>query len=258
MKNILDTVVESRKISLTEAQKRLSLSTIKSKLKKIPPPLDFALAVSKKPYSVIGEIKKSSPTQGLILKRFNPVELAGIYKRAGVSAISVLTEEKYFGGCPENILKVKKKTGLPVLRKDFIFSEYQVYESRYFQADAVLLIARILGKKKLAELFSLTVNLGMTPLVEIYGKKDIAKLDNLQIFVLGINTRDLMTGKISKINAGKLVKKVKAKVLVCESGMKSKKDIDEMRKIGFNSFLVGTSILKSRNKFAFIRGLLKN
>jgi len=258
MKNILDTVIKSRKISLAEAQKRLLLSAIKSKLKKIPPPLDFERAVSKKPYSVIGEIKKSSPSQGRIIKSFRPALLAGIYKRAGVSAISVLTEEKHFGGHPDNILKVKKKTGMPVLRKDFIFSEYQIYESRYFHSDAVLLIARILEKKKLAELFNLAVGLEMTPLVEIYDKKDIVKLKGLRISLLGINTRDLTTGKINKSKVGELAKKVKAKVLVCESGMKSKKDIDEMRKFGFNSFLVGTSILKSGNKFAFIRGLLEN
>lgn len=258
MGNILDTIVKSRKISLAASQKRLSLSAIKSKLKKIQPPLDFECAVSKKPYSVIGEIKKSSPTQGTILKRFSPAILAGIYKRAGVSAISVLTEENHFGGSPDDILKVKERTGLPVLRKDFIFSEYQIYESRYFRADAVLLIARILGKKKLAELFNLTVKLGMTPLVEIYGMKDIAKLNGLRISLLGINTRDLATGKINKSKAGELAKKVKAKVLVCESGMKNRKDIDEMRNLGFNSFLVGTSILKSGNKFVFIRGLLEN
>ncbi len=256
MKNILDAVVKSRMSSLAEEQKRRPLSAIKLKLKKIPPPLDFERAVSKKPYSIIGEIKKSSPSQGRILKRFRPGNLAGIYKRAGVSAISVLTEEKHFGGSPDDILKVKEKTGLPVLRKDFIFSEYQIYESRYFRADAVLLIARILGKKKLAELFNLAVNLGMMPLVEIYDKKDAAKLDGLRVSLLGINTRDLATGKINKSKAGELAKKVKAKILVCESGMKNRKDIDEMRNFGFNSFLVGTSILKSRNKFVFIRGLL--
>jgi len=251
---LLKKILAGKRKEVEAERKKLPLALLKKKLIGGAKPLNFFGAVSERPFSLIAEIKKSSPTEGVIVKRFSPSRLARLYKDAGVAAISVLTEEKFFGGSPENILKAKM-SGKPVLRKDFIFDEWQVYESRLIGADAVLLIAEILSKNLLRELFTLVGKLGMTPFVEIYDERDFGKIKGLRLPVVGINTRDLKTGKIDKKHAARLALKVRAKVLVCESGVKDRKDIDEMRVSGFNSFLVGTSILKSADKVKFIRSL---
>ncbi len=257
MGDILSAIVRQRKRDVREAEKRLPLGRLKSLIGRVPKARDFACALRRRPYSLIAEIKKSSPSEGEIVRRFNPVKLAEVYAASGASAISVLTEHSFFGGSADLIEEVKKSCRLPVLRKDFIFSEYQIYESRYYGADALLLIARILKKEMLKKLFDLTKKLGMTPLVELYGGRDAEKIKGMKIPVLGVNTRDLKSGEISFAKASAIAGKTDAETLVCESGVKSRRDIDEAREAGFNSFLVGTAILKSKNKRRFIRSLTK-
>ncbi|MCD6312060.1 MAG: indole-3-glycerol-phosphate synthase [Elusimicrobia bacterium] len=257
MGDILSDIVRHRKKDVSEDEKTLPLGRLKSLAARVPEARDFARALRRRPYSLIAEIKKSSPSEGVIVKRFNPVKLAGVYASSGAHAVSVLTENGLFGGSPELIGKVKKACSLPVLRKDFIFSEYQIFESRYYGADALLLIARILEKEMLKKLFDLTEKLGMTPLVELYGAADAEKIRGMEIKALGINTRDLKSGEISFAKAAALAGKVKTETLVCESGVRGREDIDAAVNAGFNSFLVGTAILKSRNKRRFIRSLTK-
>ncbi|MBA3051870.1 MAG: indole-3-glycerol phosphate synthase TrpC [Candidatus Omnitrophota bacterium] len=255
MSDILTEIVRQRKIDVGEDMKRLPLSRMKSLIRRAAKARDFDGALSVRPYSLIAEIKRSSPSEGVIVRRFDPAKLAEIYASSGADAVSVLTENRFFGGDQDMIGEVKKSCPLPVLRKDFIFSEYQVYESRYYGADALLLIARILDKDLLRDLFDLSRRLGMTPLVELYGERDREKIKGMKIPVLGINTRDLKSGEISFAKAAALAGKVKTETLVCESGIRSRGDIDEALDAGFNSFLVGTAILKSRDKRKFIRSL---
>jgi len=257
MGDILSAIVRQRKRDVSEAEKKLPLGRLKSLMRSVPKARDFARALRSRPYSLIAEIKKSSPSEGVIVKRFNPVKLAGVYASSGAHAVSVLTENGFFGGSADLIGEVKKACRLPVLRKDFIFSEYQIYESRYYGADALLLIARIMEKEILKKLFNLTKKLGMTPLVELYGAPDAKKIEGMRIPVLGINTRDLKSGEISFAKAAALAGKFKAETLVCESGVRSRRDIDAARDAGFNAFLVGTAILKSENKRRFIRSLTR-
>ncbi|MBA3066602.1 indole-3-glycerol phosphate synthase TrpC [bacterium] len=258
MSDILSAIVRQRKIDVRGDLKRLPLRRLKTLIERIPQARDFGRAVRRRPYSLIAEIKKSSPSEGEIVRRFNPAKLAAVYAASGASAISVLTENRFFGGSNHLIGEVKKACALPVLRKDFIFSEYQIYESRYYGSDAVLLIARILEKDILIKLFDLTKKLGMTPLVELYGTADAEKIKGMKIPVLGINTRNLKSGEINFAAAEALAGKVEAETLVCESGVKTRRDIDAALDAGFDSFLVGTAILKNGNKRRFIRSLMKN
>ncbi|MEA2081276.1 MAG: indole-3-glycerol phosphate synthase TrpC [Elusimicrobiota bacterium] len=257
MGDILSDIVRLRRKDVSEDEKRLPLVRLKALAGFPPEARNFAGALLHRPYSLIAEIKRSSPSEGEIVRRFDPVKLAGIYASSGAAAVSVLTENSFFGGNPDLIGVVKKACCLPVLRKDFIFSEYQIYESRYYGADALLLIARILAKGMLKKLFDLTKKLGMTPLVELYGVSDVEKIRGMNVPVLGINTRDLKSGEISFAKAAALADKVKTETLVCESGVRSRGEIDAAVKAGFNSFLVGTAILKSGNKRRFIRSLTK-
>jgi len=206
MGDILSEIVRWRRKDAGEAEKKLPLVRLKSLLGRVPKARDFACALRRRPYSLIAEIKKSSPSEGVIVKRFNPVKLAGVYASSGAHAVSVLTENRFFGGSADLIGEVKKACRLPVLRKDFIFSEYQIYESRYYGADALLLIAGILEKEMLKKLFDLTKKLGMTPLVELYGAPDAEKIEGMRIPVLGINTRNLKSGEISFAKAAALAR----------------------------------------------------
>lgn len=255
MSDILTAIVRRRKIDLREEQKRLPLARLKSLIDRRSKARDFYSALRSRPYSLIAEIKRSSPSEGIIVRRFEPAKLAEIYASSGADAVSVLTEKNFFGGNPSIIFEVKKRCALPVLRKDFIFSEYQIYESRYYGADALLLIARILDKGLLRSLFALTLRLGMTPLVELYSRQDREKINGMRMPLLGINTRDLKSGEISFARAASIASVLKNDVLVCESGIRKRTDIELALEAGFNSFLVGTAILKSANKRKFIRSL---
>ncbi|MCD6423744.1 MAG: indole-3-glycerol phosphate synthase TrpC, partial [Elusimicrobia bacterium] len=251
----LNKIVFKKKQELKKIKEKYPLEKIKAKAKK-GKTRNFFKALNKAPYSIIAEIKKASPTEGVIVKRFSPSILARVYEKAGADAISVLTEEKFFLGNLDNIQKVKSASRIPVLRKDFIFDEYQIYESKVSGADAVLLILRILERRQFERLFFLAKKLGLDVLVEIYDRKDLSKL-KIKADIIGINTRDLKTGKINFEKTGKLIKEINSQICVCESGVGNKSHIDEMKKIGFNCFLVGTSILRSKDKVHFIRSLLK-
>ena len=255
MSDILTGIVRQRKIDVREDRKRLPLERLKSLIRGKAKARNFAGALRRRPFSLIAEIKRSSPSEGLIVRRFAPAKLAEIYASSGADAVSVLTEKRFFGGSPDIIAGVKRACALPVLRKDFIFSEYQIYESRYYGADALLLIARILDRALLKNLFDLSLRLGMTPLVELYRRQDAEKIKGMKIQVLGVNTRDLKSGALSFVKAASLAAGLKNEILVCESGIRNRRDVDAAREAGFNSFLVGTSILRSGNKRKFIRSL---
>jgi len=255
MQDILNKIVSKKKQELKKIKQKYPLEKVKAKAKK-GKTRNFFKALNRSPSSLIAEIKKASPTSGIIVKRFSPSTLARVYEKAGANAISVLTEGNFFLGNLADIQKVKRVCGLPVLRKDFIFDEYQIYESKASGADAVLLILRILKRRQFEKLFFLAKKLGLSVLAEVYDRKDLSKI-KIKADIVGINTRDLKTGKINFEKAGQLVKEINSPIRVCESGIGNKSHVDEMEKIGFNCFLVGTSILKSRNKVHFIRSLVK-
>ena len=179
--DILKEVIQKKKEKILLAKQQLSEDDLKAKVQDIPPCRHFIEAISKpKQISLIAEIKKQSPSQGIIRQDFNLQEIARIYQDCGVQAISVLTEEDYFGGNISYINEIKNIAERPILRKDFILEPYQVYESRFWGADAILLIADLLSKEKLSELMQIAQELGLASLVEVHNEKELKKVLGLK------------------------------------------------------------------------------
>ncbi len=199
-------------------------------------------------FNVIAEIKKRSPSHGLIVNNFNPVEIAEKYKKAGAKCLSVLTEKKYFEGDIKFIPLIKEKVDIPILRKDFIIDEWQIYESSYFKADCILLIFSILDDDQIARFYKIAKDLGMDVICEIHNSLELQRAVNLNVDCIGINNRDLKTLKINLDNFRKLVKKIpKGFLKICESGLKTNKQIKQMSLCGADAFLIGESLMKSNN-----------
>lgn len=243
--NILDTIVKQKQKEIVSLKKKKKdLIAACEKPVKI---INFKEAVSKPGrLNIIGEVKYKSPSAGVLKKDFKPLDIADIYKKNGISAISVLTDEKFFGGKLEYLKLIKKKVGLPVLRKDFIIDDYQIYESYLAGADAVLLIAGILSEQQLKKFINLTAKLGMSALVETHTKDEIHKALSCGAWIIGINNRNLKTFKTDLKTTGKLLKYIpKDKIVVSESGIKSRGDILYLKKIGVNAALIGETFMKA-------------
>ncbi|MDD4939379.1 MAG: indole-3-glycerol phosphate synthase TrpC [Candidatus Omnitrophica bacterium] len=245
--DILKEIVQKKKERLLFAKQQLSEDELKAKVQGLAPARPFIKAINKpRQISLIAEIKKQSPSRGVIRPDFNLSEIARVYQDAGVQAISVLTEEDHFGGNISYINEVKSIAACPVLRKDFILEPYQVYESRFYGADAILLIADLLSKEKLTELMGLAGELGLECLVEVHDDKELKKAVSLKAPLIGINNRDLHTLEIDPKTTERLFTLVpKDKVVVAESGIKSYQDVLFLRILGVNAVLIGEAIMEA-------------
>lgn len=241
---ILDEIIRKKKEEVKRRSKRLPLSKLKSNLKKSD--RNFKKSISKG-FNLIAEIKKGSPSGGIINKNFNLEETAKIYqKNKKVKAISVLTDRKFFFMGPTCLSGVRKLTKKPLLRKDFIIHPYQIYESRFYGADAVLLIARILTKNKIKKFIDTAKKYNIDCLVEIHNEKELKKLPK-NAEIIGINNRNLDTLKVNLNTTLNLIQKIpKNKIIVTESGYNSNNEIKKIKN-KVNAVLIGTSILKSKN-----------
>jgi len=219
---------------------------------------DFHSTV-KKPgeMGLIAEIKKASPSAGILKKNLDVEKMAKIYQKAGVDAISVLTERKFFLGSESDLKKVREKVSVPVLRKDFIISEFQIYESKILGADCILLIAAILDKNKLRKFLGLTRNLGLQALVEAHQLRELKNALDAGADLIGINNRNLKTFKVNLKTTERLVRLVPQRITkVAESGISSHGKIKELKNLGFDAVLVGEAIIKSHNPALKIKELL--
>ncbi len=208
--------------------------------------------------NVIAEIKKASPSRGLIRENFNPVEIAGTYQSEGAAAISVLTETKFFQGSLDYIKEVRQVTNLPVLRKDFIIDEYQVYESAFYQADAFLLIADILSEEELTGFLCLGHELGMDVLVEVHTEEDLEKALKTEANIIGINNRNLTTFKVDIETTQRLISQIpKDKIKVSESGINTSDQVLFLKSLGVNAVLIGEAFMKSDDIQAKMRELMQ-
>ena len=199
---------------------------------------------------IIAEIKKRTPFKGELRPGFDGLAIAREYAKHGAAAISVLTESNFFGGSIEFLSRVRDEVTTPLLRKDFIFDPYQVYESRAFGGDFFLLIATWLDKNQMEDLLELGKEIGMTALVETHCEKDMEKAFSVGAFLIGINNRDLKTGKTDLGISRRLIKMAKMvpdNLLVCESGIHESGDIQELEKLGAHAFLIGESLMKADN-----------
>jgi indole-3-glycerol phosphate synthase len=259
MKNILQEIVEYKKQELEIIKQQVSLDKILEKLEKINfETRDFISAIKNSlDINIIGEIKRASPSKGILNKNIDVIEYAKMYEEAGIKAISVLTETKYFLGDPKYLKLVRDNVRLPILRKDFIIDSYQIFESRLLGADAILLIANLLDKKILKDFLHISKNLNLFCLVETHTKEDITKALDCGAEIIGINNRSLENFSVN-INITKKLKDLipKDKIIVSESGINTDKDISSLRNIGVNAFLIGESIVTSKNPREKIKELI--
>jgi len=255
IKMVLDKIIKNKKLEVKQSKKYCPLSSFKSKLKKSN--RNFAKAITARDISLIAEIKAASPSKGIIMKRIHPSRIAKEYEKAGAAAISVLTDCMFFAGLPQFLNQARKATKIPVLRKDFIIDEYQVYESRHYGADAILLIARLLPKEKISKFIKIADKYTMDCLVEVHNDKELKKALNAKARIIGINNRNLKTLKVNLNTTLKLVKKIpECNIIVSESGFSKRSDVKKVRgKV--NAILIGTSLMESTNIKKKIKELIK-
>ncbi|NQT29009.1 MAG: indole-3-glycerol phosphate synthase TrpC [Candidatus Saganbacteria bacterium] len=247
---ILDDIVSNKKREVSSLKKRFSGKNPLKLVEGLPPPRDFRRAFAKGKLSLIAEIKKASPSAGLIRQDFEPITLAKTYEESGASAISVLTDEKFFQGKLSDLKSAKESTVIPVLRKDFLIDELQVFESRIAGADAILLIVRILSDTQLKKMLKLAETLGMQALVEVHDAREVRSVLRTESKIIGINNRNLGNFKVDFNNTLKLIKQfpeLKNRIIISESGVRNHGDVETLKASGVDGVLVGTSLLKSSN-----------
>jgi indole-3-glycerol phosphate synthase len=247
--DILREIVQKKREKILLAKQQLSEEDLKTKVQNLVSTRPFIESISKpRQISLIAEIKNQSPSRGIIRQDFNLQEIAAIYQDCAVQAISVLTEEDYFGGNISYINEIKNLVDRPILRKDFILEPYQVYESRFYGADAILLIADLLSKEKLSELMQLADSLGLDCLVEVHDEKELKKVLSLKAPLIGINNRDLHTLEMDFKITEKLFPLVpKDKVVVVESGIKSYQDVLFLKILGVSAVLIGEAFMEAED-----------
>ncbi|MCX7957018.1 MAG: indole-3-glycerol phosphate synthase TrpC [Endomicrobia bacterium] len=260
LNNILIDIILNKKKELEEKKNVLPLNKLLEYLEKnVYKNRDFKNSIKRKPnkISLIAECKKSSPSVGILRENFDPIDIAKQFENAKVDAISVLTENKYFLGNELHLIDVRKNTFLPILRKDFIVDEYQVFESKYLKADAILLIVGILSREELKNLYTKAKELHLDVLVEIHTLKDIQKLEVIDPDIIGINNRNLFDFSVDITTTEKLSRHIpQGKIIVSESGIKDKNDVKYICSIGVDCILVGTNLMKKDNLFQAIKELM--
>jgi len=246
--NILKEILKHKKEELKDSKTRLALSELKAMTRDVEAVRSFKTALMRKagnPVKLIAEVKKASPSKGMIRENFDLQEIISVYDKRNVAAISVLTEARFFQGSLNYLKEARKMTSKPLLRKDFIIDDYQVYEARAAGADAILLIARALERQQLTDLMSLADKLTLDSLVEVH---DLEELDTALFCganIIGINNRNLRTLNISLRNTFDLIKDIpNEKIVVSESGINTRADVQEVESAGADAILVGTAFMK--------------
>jgi indole-3-glycerol phosphate synthase len=254
---ILDRIVEARRAAFQHRQKSLPLPVLKMAVARNEPPRDFAAALTRGGRNVVAELKKASPSRGALREDFDPAALALQFEQAGAAALSVLTEEEFFQGALENLRVARKAVWIPVLRKDFILDEWQVWESRAAGADSLLLIAAILPDAVLSNLLGLSRELKMEPLVEVHTRDELSRALDVGARILGVNNRDLRTFDVRLETSLELIEAIPDEcIAVSESGVHSPEDLERLRGAGFDAFLVGEHLMQSPDAAGALSKLL--
>ena len=247
--DVLGEIIAKKRERINLAKQQLCLEDLKSRIQGLEPARRFIEAIDKpRKISLIAEIKKASPSCGVIRQDFDPVRIAGIYKQAGAQALSILTCEDYFMGDIDYLQQVRQAVDLPILRKDFIIEPYQIYESRAFGCDALLLIAGLLTQKALSEFLDLAHSLGLECLVETHTESDIKKALKAKAGLIGINNRDLHTLEVDIKTTQRLYPLIpKDKPVVVESGIKTYQDVLFLKILGVRAVLIGQAFMQARD-----------
>jgi indole-3-glycerol phosphate synthase len=241
---VLSTIIAARRRRIQEMRARAPMDRLRQQAESRSDFRDFAAALSVEFLSVIAELKKASPSRGLLRPDFRPGEIAESYQQAGASALSVLTEEEYFQGSLNDLKTVREAVHLPVLRKDFIIDEYQVYESVAAGADAVLLIVAAIKDKELRHFLEIAERLRIAVLVEIHTAEELDRAIDCSAQIIGVNNRDLNTLEVSLETSFRLREKLPPGCLaVSESGIKTGADLERLAKAGFDAVLIGEHLM---------------
>lgn len=263
--NILDKILRTKRKEVAELRRAGDLEHWRSLAAEAGRPRNFFTAVAKRPrnlLNLIAEVKKASPSAGVICEDFDPARIARTYAEAGADAMSVLTDREYFQGDLDYLRAAREATNLPVLRKDFIVDPLQVYESRWAGADAILLIAAALPPGELLDLMILATELRMTVLVEVHGAEELMRVRSMVGFphasygLLGINNRDLTTFEVDLNTTVRLAELAEGAPLVSESGIRTRDDVLRLRNVGVKAILVGETLMRSGDPAEEIRSLV--
>lgn len=257
-KNILDRIVAARRESIAHRKRVLPEVALKIAVeKKALPSRDFAAALSRDGINVIAELKKASPSVGVLRQEYAPAVLAEALEHAGAAALSVLTEEDFFSGSLADLKEASRVTKIPILRKDFIVDPWQVWETRASGADAFLLIAAILSDASLRELLELGRSLKMEPLVEVHTREELDRVLAAGARIIGVNNRDLRDFQVHLETSLTLVEAIPEDcIAVSESGLRSRDDLSRLRRAGFDAFLIGERLMADPDPAASMRVLI--
>ncbi len=257
---ILDTIVAHKRIELADDKQRMPFDTLKRKIQDLPPTRDFCAAVSPpNRVHLIAEVKKKSPSKGIIREDFNPVEIARTYAANGASAISVLTDLEFFAGELAYLSAIREAVTLPLLRKDFTIDPYHIYQARLAGADAVLFIVSILTSTQLREFIEIARSLGLASLVEVHTEEELEVALTGGAEIVGINNRDLKTFHTDIATTFRLKDSIPTDtVVVSESGINTHEDVMKLKEAGINAILVGESLMRSPDIGTKVRELLEN
>jgi len=257
---ILDDIIENKAAEVKESKNSLPLELIMEQIKHALPSRNFFNAIKPDGHlKIISEVKRASPSKGVFRDDFDPVQIAKSYSSGGASAISVLTDEKYFKGSLTYLKNIREQVDTPLLRKDFIIDPYQVYQSRLFGADAVLLIVAALDQSTLKELLELTHTLQMNAVVEVHNGEELDRALDAGSRIIGINNRDLRTFDVDLNVSITLSKKVPGdSIVIAESGISSIEDIDRLRSEGVHVFLIGETFMKAPDPGQKLKDLIES
>ena len=258
-KNILQRIVEARRASVAHRKRVLPDVALKLAVeKKVAPPRDFAGALARTgAINIISELKKASPSRGVIREEYAPAVLAAILEEAGAAALSVLTEEDFFSGSLGDLKEAGRVTKIPILRKDFIVDPWQVWETRAAGADSFLLIAAVLNDVEFLELLELGRTLKMEPLVEVHSREELERVLAAGARIIGVNNRDLRDFQVHLQTSLELAEGIPEEcIAVSESGLRTHDDLVRLQRAGFDAFLIGEHVMRSADPAAALRALL--
>lgn len=259
MSDILQKILATKQQEVALAQQHIPLSEMQQLAHEASPVRDFVGAIRAKHAAgapaIIAEIKKASPSKGLIRADFQPAQHAQDYEKAGAACLSVLTDEKYFQGSPDYLRQAREAVSLPVLRKDFMIDKYQIYQARAWGADAILLIAAALDETTLLHLEKVAHDLGMAVLLELHDESELAKCTKMTTPLRGVNNRNLRTFEVDLQQTVQLLPHLRDFIPITESGIHHKKDVDFMREHGVNTFLIGESFMRADDIVAKVSSL---
>jgi len=254
---ILDDIVEVKRREVAERKKTTPLAALEGTIKGMPPTRDFRKSLDGGGCAIIAEVKRRSPSRGALRKEFDPAGIALEYERHGAAAVSVLTDETFFGGSSGDLSAVRNAVSLPVLRKEFIIDPWQIHETRVIGADALLLIAAVLTERELREYRELASSLGMASLVEIHDRGELEKALRTGAEIIGINNRDLRTFATDIRTSLDLAPLIPAdRLVVSESGIRTRGEIEILTQAGIRAFLIGETLMTAPEIGNTLKGLL--